>query len=168
MLEPDRIETMARELQTAVIRYYESEGFDLPSRRFLVTSSAQEVHDCGQFTVACDRTAPSAGLVDAVTDELAKLGDAGRALRAGTFVLTIARCGAEADDNGQTDDDEESEVAAEVWRDGVLMQNAILTAQRDGVLPSCGRIRFGEWTTTPQPSVFEWSSLTVYVGLLRG
>lgn len=167
MLAPDRLEQIAGELAEAVEFHYAAEGKDLPERRFFVASPQQEVLDCEMFTVSCEGTYGSVTEPDR-TETIGKLGEAGYAMRAAVFTLTISRCGPRADDDGLTDDDDETEVARLVWQDGTLMLNGIVAAHKAGSLPSCGRVVFLDWRTTPQPSTVEWSTLRVAIGLLRG
>jgi len=142
----------------------------LPERRYV--SAGAPAWDCELVAVWCERTFGVAGdpAVE-VIDPLAS--SAGHTMRAGTFVVTIARCtAAVVDANGDQitlpSVDEEEAAAAELYQDAQAVINALVAAERAGDLPGCHGVAFESWGPLGPEGGFVAGELRVRVGLSSG
>lgn len=151
MIPADRIFDIATACLEAVEAHYGSEGYDLPARRYVANGlpafDLTEDQECDeQVTVFCESTYGIQGS-PLIEDPREQLADAGHAMRAGIFAITVVRCVPTIDDSTAIPTvAEENASSQEIYADAVLTLNALVAAQRAGELPGCGSITFLRWT----------------------
>lgn len=144
MIPAGRVKAIADALLTAVVAHYAEEGVELPERRYV--ANGLPAFDCEQVTVFCENTVGITGtpLGENPTEWLR---DAGHAMRAGIFAVSIIRCVPTLDDEGDPPSVEaEDESAALIYADAVRVLNALVAAEVAGELPEHGSIVFRGWT----------------------
>lgn len=172
MIPPSRLFDIAQACLDAVVAHYASEGYDLPSRQYVANGlpafDATEDGDCDeQVTVYVESTYGIAAspLIEAPEPLLP---EAGHALRAGVFVITIVRCVPTIEEHGHgtipTPADETAS-AQQIYEDAVLTLNALIAAERAGELPGCGSVVFLRWQNENAQGGVGGGSLRVAISL---
>jgi hypothetical protein len=163
----DRIFTTCQALLDAVVTYH---GGSLPARQYV--SAGPPAFDCELVAVRCDRTYGYEG--DATVEAVPIISrSAGFAMRAGTFVVTIARCTPAVPDHKGSKPkppttDQEEAAASALYEDAQRMLNALVTASKVGELSGCHGIWFREWVVIGPEGGYVAGELSVAVGLVIG
>lgn len=144
MIPGDRIYALALACLDAVIAHYITEGVELPERRYV--ANGLPAFDCEQVTVFCENTVGITGTPTA-ENPTEWFHDAGHAMRAGIFAVSIIRCVPVLDDDGDPPPvAEENTSAALIYGDAVRVLNALIAAEAAGDLPGGGSVVFRGWT----------------------
>lgn len=163
MIPADRIKAVCDALLDAVVAYYAEQNVTLPDRRYV--ANGLPAIDCEQLTVFCESTVGITGtpLGENPTEWFR---DAGHAMRAGIFAVTLNRCVPVLDDDGDpppvTDEDTSS---AEIYGDAVMVLNALIAAEEAGQLPEHGSIVFRGWTNDNAEGGIGGGTLRVSISL---
>lgn len=167
MLPALAIHNLARNLLTAVQGYYQAQNVELPPRRFV--APYVPILDCEQITVHVERTLGNEGdvaaqAVQAITQH------PGHSLRTAVFVISLWRCVPMHDAQGDgivlPTIDEEQAAAAMIHADAVHLFNAVLTAEKDGLLGSCNVLAILEWISVGNEAGLAGGALRVWIGLM--
>lgn len=163
MIPESRIFDIAQACLDAVVAHYITEGVVLPDRQYV--SNGLPAFDCEQVTVHVPETFGITGtpLGENPSDQYR---DAGHAMRAGIFAVTIVRCVPTIDDNGQPPAVALEVTASQViYADAVLSLNALIVAEGAGDLPGCGSVVFRSWTNENPQGGFGGGTLRVAISL---
>jgi hypothetical protein len=170
--DPDRIYDICQAIKAAIVAYYADpanavpEEHELPERQYVADSHLAIVLDCPQLAVACEVTTGYEGDPSLAT-AIGQFRGAGHAMRAGTFVITLARCSAPQDEDEPTDVEDEEDSARAVYADATRILNALITAEKAGTLPGCGQVAFLSWRPAEEVNA-QWAAgvLRVQIGLV--
>lgn len=144
MIPADRIYALATACLDAVVAHYITEGVELPERRYV--ANGLPAFDCEQVTVFVENTVGITG-TPTVENPTEWFRDAGHAMRAGIFAVSIIRCVPTMDDEGNPPPvAEENESSQLIYADTVLVLNALIAAEEAGDLPGGGSVVFRGWT----------------------
>lgn len=163
MIPADRIKAIADAMLAAIVFHYIEEGVDLPARQYV--ANGLPAFDCEQVTVFCENTVGIQGspLAEFPSEQFR---DAGHAMRAGIFAVTIIRCVPMLDDDGDPPAVEaEDESAALIYGDAVRALNALIGAEERGDLPGCGSVVFQRWTNENAQGGLGGGTLRVAISL---
>ena len=162
-----RIKDVADQILDAVVVYH---GGSLPDRQY--RSAGPPAWDCELVSVHCESTepvesAPEFGEFQSITRA------AGHKMRAGTFVVSIARCTPAVPEMvGQqiklTSVDEENAASAVLYEDAQRILNALIEAEDAGELPGCNSIVFQGWTSVGPEGGFVGGEQRLIVGVSTG
>lgn len=163
MIPDSRIFDIAQACLDAVVAHYLTEAVDLPDRQYV--SNGLPAFDCEQITVHVENTFGITGtpLGENPTDQYR---DAGHAMRAGVFAITIIRCVPMLDDDGNAPTVAREVTASQaIYADAVLVLNALIVAEGNGDLPGCGAIVFRSWTNENPQGGYGGGTLRVSISL---
>lgn len=145
----ERAYTLAGAVVTAIGEHYDGLPLALPERRLVVPGLP--AYDCPMLAVHVERIYPHDGRL--VTEASPQLeGEAAFYMRAMTIAVYLLRCvpTLQADGSPPHADVEEA-AAADVLRDAVVVQNALVAALDEGDLPGCAGLAWEGWETiTPE------------------
>ncbi len=149
-----RIFDIAAACLQAVVDHYATEGADLPARQYVANGlpafDMTEGGECDEQVTVFVESTYGIGGDPIIEDPRHQFPDLSHAMRAGVFAVTIVRCVPMIDDSSGNpvipSPEEETESAALIYEDAVLMLNALVEAERAGELPGCGSVSFMRWT----------------------
>lgn len=163
MIPASRIFAIADACLDAVVAHYIAAGVSLPARQYVANGLPS--FDCEQITVFVENTYGIQGSPLA-ENPAAQLRDAGHAMRAAVFAITIVRCVPVLDDEGDPPSPaDESASAAEIYADATLCLNALVAAEVAGGLPGCGSVAFLQWRNENAQGGLGGGTLRVAVSL---
>lgn len=171
-----RLHDLKLDVLQAVIDYYAAHdaelpvGGRLPAKQFV--SAGPPAWDCEQLVVHTERTM---GIEGNVAQEVVQpvLPHAGHAMRAAEVMVTLVRCHPTAQRAGSgkvllPSVEQEEAVAAVVDTDGIAVLNALVAAERAGLLPHCHSVAFLAWQVVTAEGGLVGSQLRVRLGLGSG
>lgn len=164
MLEKTRLFDFADYVLDLVVAHYAAEGVALPTRQYV--APGQPALDCEQITVHVERDFTQEGDV-VVEVQQAIRGHVGHQLLAAVFVISIWRCTPTFDDAGNPPTAAALQLSGgEVLQDAIMMSNAILDADNNGLLGD-NLIAILGWTGVEPNGAFAGGFLRVTLGLQR-
>lgn len=166
MMPSNRTYTIAHHILDAVVEYYQTQNVPLPERRYVAPGTP--VLDCEQLTVHAERSFANAGDVGLqVVQPL--LRHPGHAMRTMVYVVSLWRCVPNPETQGDSlilaPVSEEEAAAAEIQADSIHLFNAMLVAERDGLLGGCDLQAILEWVAVGPEGGLAGGYLRLWVGL---
>lgn len=168
MILPDRLFLLCKDVLAAVEDGFATAGVMLPDRRYVANGDQQVAIDCAQVTVAHQTTNSHGGNV-ALAQLSGQTRDVALTLRAATVAVQIVRCAPTikgvAPNLVLPTPAEEETSAMEIYADGQIALNSILTAQKAGELTSCNGLVFLDLVTIGSQGGYASSKLRIMLGL---
>lgn len=168
MIPPDRLFLLCKDTLDAIETGFATAGVALPGRRYVANGDQQVAWDCEQVTVAHQTTSSYGGNV-AVAELSARLRDPASTMRAATVAIQIVRCAptitGTAPNLSIPSPADEEESAQQIYADGQIVLNSLITAQKAGELTSCNGVLFLDLVTLGTSGGFAASKLRAQFGL---
>lgn len=158
--DPSRIFDVCEDVLGAVVTRH---GAPLPARQYV--AAGLPAWDCELVAVWCESTIGIDGNVSVEALEPMRRA-AAHSMRAGVFVVTIARCAPTPGPRGAAPStDTEETVARTLYEDAQRILNSLLAAEKAGELGGCHGVAFQQWAPIGPEGGYVAGELRVRIGL---